>query len=290
KPTMNAATGDALKAYNHQYYTPENMTLVVVGPIDPAKVRAMVDRIFGAIPATGYKPAPAPAPKPPPGVVRRVLERPDEEVMLARGRGEPRSDDPNGDAVDLLTTILAGSESSRLARRLRDEERLVNSVTMNYSAQMGGGIISLRAELEAKDMERVQQIVLEEIAKMQESGPTDEERQLAVTKFEAQHAFDTETSEGLANAYALAETTWTLAAELGYVDRLRRITNDQIRGAAGRYLSRRNEGVVGVVRKKSGPRAGAPSLSGGWSSPRWPPRARQGRSPRRSPAPASPTA
>jgi len=122
---------------------------------------------------------------------------------------------------------------------------------MNYSAQMGGGIISLRAELEAKDMERVQQIVLEEIAKMQESGPTDEERQLAVTKFEAQHAFDTETSEGLANAYALAETTWTLAAELGYVDRLRRITNDQIRDAARRYLSRTNYAVVEFVPKKS---------------------------------------
>jgi len=251
KPTMNAATGDALKAYNHQYYTPENMTLVVVGPIDPAKVRAMVDRIFGAIPATGYKPAPAPAPKPLTGVVRRVVERPEQQAMLAMGWGAPRSDDPNGDAVDLLTTILAGSESSRLARRLRDEERLVNSVTMNYSAQMGGGIISLRAELEAKDMERVQQIVLEEIAKMQESGPTDEERQLAVTKFEAQHAFDTETSEGLANAYALAETTWTLAAELGYVDRLRRITNDQIRDAARRYLSRTNYAVVEFVPKKS---------------------------------------
>src|SRR5262249_30548464 len=130
KPTMNAATGDALKAYNHQYYTPENMTLVVVGPIDPAKVRAMVDRIFGAIPATGYKPAPAPAPKPLTGVVRRVVERPEQQAMLAMGWGAPRSDDPNGDAVDLLTTILAGSESSRLARRLRDEERLVNSVTM----------------------------------------------------------------------------------------------------------------------------------------------------------------
>ena len=50
---------------------------------------------------------------------------------------------------------------------------------------------------------------------MQQSGPTDEERQLAVTKFESQHAFDTETSEGLANAYGLAETTWTLEAELG---------------------------------------------------------------------------
>lgn len=75
---------------------------------------------------------------------------------------------------------------------------------------------------------------------MQESGPTEEERQLAVIQFESQHAFDTETSEGLANAYALAETTWTLEAELGYIDRLGKITREQIRDAARRYLSRTN--------------------------------------------------
>ncbi len=201
RETMNAATSETLKAYNRHYYTPENMTLVVVGPIEPAKVRAMVDGIFGSIPATGYKPVPAPAPRPLRGVTRQTVERPEQQSMLAMGWSAPRSDDPNGDAVDLVTTILAGSESSRLARRLRDQERLVNGISMSYSAQMGGGIVSLRAELEAKDLERVERIILEEIAKMQESGPTEEERQLAVTKFEAQHAFDTETSEGLANAY-----------------------------------------------------------------------------------------
>jgi predicted Zn-dependent peptidase len=178
------------------------------------------------------------------------VERPEQQAFLAMGWQAPRADDPNGDAVDLLTTILAGSESSRLTRRLRDDERLVNGVTMSYSAQMGGGIASLRAELEAKDIAQVERIVLEEIAKIQETGPTEEERQLAVTKFESQHAFDTETSEGLANAYGLAETTWTLEAELGYVDRLRKITREQIRDAARRYLSRTDYAQVAFVPKK----------------------------------------
>jgi zinc protease len=250
RPTMSGATSAELKAYNHHYYTPENMTLVVVGPVEPATVRAAVDRIFGSIPATGYKPAPAPAPKPLRSVVRKTVERPEQQSVLAMGWSAPRSDDPSGDAVDLLTTILAGSESSRLVRRLRDEERLVNGITMSYSAQMGGGIVTLRAELEAKDMQTVERIILEEIQKMQDTGPTEEERQLAVTKFEAQHAFDTETSEGLANAYGLAETTWTLDAELTYVDRLRRITLDQIRDAARRYLSRSDYALIAFVPKK----------------------------------------
>ena len=85
---------------------------------------------------------------------------------------------------------------------------------------------------------RVEQIILEELAKIQESGPTEDERQLAVTKFESEHAFSVETSEGLAYAYGIAETTWTLEEELRYVDRLRQVTREQIRDAARRFLSR----------------------------------------------------
>lgn len=240
RPTMNAATSEILKAYNRKYYTPENMALVVAGPVEVKTVRAMVDRIWGVIPATGYKAAPPPVPHPLGGTVRRTVERPEQQARLAMGWQAPPANDLTGDAVDLLTTILAGAESSRLAKRLRDQERLVSSITMNYAALMGGGIVTLRADLEARDLARVEQIILEEIARMQESGPTEAERQLAVIQFESQHAFDTETSEGLANAYALAETTWTLEAELGYIDRLGKITREQIRDAARRYLSRTN--------------------------------------------------
>jgi zinc protease len=238
RATMNAATSAILKAYNKKYYTPENMTLVVAGPVDVKTVRSMVDRIWGVIPSTGYKTVPAPAPRTLSGVVRKAVERPEQQARLALGWQAPPTNDFTGDTVDLLTTILAGAESSRLAVRLRDKERLVSSITMSYSAQMGGGIVSVRAELEAKDLERVEQIILEEIARMQAEGPTEEERQLAVVRAESQHAFDTETSDGLANAYAIAETTWTLDAELGYVDRLGKITREQIRDAARRYLSR----------------------------------------------------
>jgi zinc protease len=253
RPTLLAATQASLRAFNTYYYTPENMTVVVVGPVDPKAVRAAVDRTFGRIPATGYVSAPAPVPSPLPGRIARTVERPEQQALLALGWPAPRSDDPDGYALDLLTTILAGSDSARLTRRLRDEEKLVSSITMSYAALMGGGIASVRAELEAKDLARVEGIILEEVARLQESGPTEEERELAVTRFEAQYAFDTETSDGLAKAYAIAETTWTLEAELRHVDRLRRVTRDQIRDAARKYLSRTNYAQLSFVPRKAAP-------------------------------------
>jgi len=236
--TMNAATQTRLREFNRHYYTPANMTLVVAGPVDERAVRAVVDRTFGRVPRQPYTSAPAPAPSPLTSVVRKDVERPEQQALLALGWLAPRADDPDGFAVDLLASILAGTESSRLAKRLRDDERLVTGVNMSYSALMGGGILSLRAELEGKDLARAEQVILEELAKIQESGPTEEERQLAVTKFESEHAFSVETSEGLAYAYGIAETTWTLEEELRYVDRLRQVTREQIRDAARRFLSR----------------------------------------------------
>jgi len=248
--TMNAATRERLKGFNQHYYTPENMTLVVAGPVDEPAVRTMVDRTFGREPRRGYTPPPVPAPSPIVGGKRRDVERPEQQSLLAMGWAAPRSDDPDGYAIDLLASILAGTESSRLAKRLRDEERIVTGVNMSYAALVAGGIVSLRAELEAKDLARAEQIILEEIAKIQESGPTEEERQLAVTKFESEHAFSVETSEGLANAYGVAETTWALEEELRYVERLRQITREQIRDAARRYLSRTDYARLAFLPRK----------------------------------------
>ena len=60
RETMQAATQARLRAFNRRYYVPENMTLVVAGPVDPVAIRGIVDRTFGRMPATGYKAAPPP--------------------------------------------------------------------------------------------------------------------------------------------------------------------------------------------------------------------------------------
>jgi zinc protease len=234
---MRAATRERLLGYYRRHYTPENMSVVVVGPVDRARARAAVERTFGRERRTGYRVEPAP---PAPALSRRAsrdVERPEQQAWLGLAWPAPRADDPAGFAVDLLASILGGTESSRLVQRLRDRERLVSDLKMSYAALVGGGILSLRASLEAGDLPRVEQILLEEVRRVRDEGVTEEERQLAVTRAESDHVFETETSEGLANAYGLAETTWVLEEELRYVERLRAVTRAEIQEAARRFLS-----------------------------------------------------
>ena len=223
-------------ALNHQYYTPENMALVVVGPVEAKTVRAIVDRTFGRERRTGYA-APTALPlRPLSGLVRRTVERPEQQAHLALGWQAPSLSNPDSFPLDLLSTILAGSESSRMAKTLRDSERIVSSISMTNSSLQLSGIIYVQAALEAADVEKAERRILEEIARIQREGPTEEERQLAVTKAESEHAFSYETSDGVAAAYGLAQTMGKLEDELRYLERLRTVTREQIRDAARKYL------------------------------------------------------
>jgi zinc protease len=234
--TMNAANREKLKGFNQQYYTPENMVLVVVGPVDPKTIRAMVDATFGKRPKTGYVPPPAPPLTPLKGVICKTVERPEQQAQLALGWQAPSLANPDSFALDLVATILGGSESSRLPKTLRDGERLVSGISVSNSSMQLAGIFYVQAQLEAADVEKAKQRILEELGRLEKEGPTEEERQLAVTKAESEHAFAYETSDGVAAAYGITQLTGNLDDELRYVDRLRAVTREQIRDAARKYL------------------------------------------------------
>jgi zinc protease len=234
--TMNAANREKLKAFNQQYYTPENMVLVVVGPVDPKAIRAMVDATFGKRPKSGYVPPPTPPLTPLKGIICKTVERPEQQAQLALGWQAPSLANPDSFALDLVATILGGSESSRLPKTLRDGERLVSGISVSNSSMQLAGIFYVQAQLEAADVAKAKQRILEELERLEKEGPTEEERQLAVTKAESEHAFAYETSDGVAAAYGITQLTGNLDDELRYVDRLRAVTREQIRDAARKYL------------------------------------------------------
>jgi len=234
--TMNAANQQKLKDFNHRYYTPENMVLVVVGPVQPKAVRAMVDQTFGRRPRTAYASPPAPPLAPIKGIVCKTVERPEQQAQLALGWQAPSLSNPDSFALDLVATILGGTESARLPRTLRDGERIVSGISVSNSSMRLSGIFYVQAQLEAGDVEKAKRRILEELARLAQEGPTEEERSLAVTKAESEHAFAYETTDGVASAYGITEMTGKLEDELRYVDRLRAVTRDEIRNAARKYL------------------------------------------------------
>jgi zinc protease len=233
---LGNATRATLRGYYKRHYVPENMTVVVVGPVKPAEVRAAAARFFGMAPAAGYARNRLPAPPGLDGGKRRVVERPERQLWLGLGWTAPELGHPDMFAVDLLARILGGARSSRLTQALRERARLVSSIDASYSAHAGGGVLAVSAQFEPNDESRVEASILDEVRRVQQEGVSAAELHRAVTLSEAQHEFSRETVEGLARAWGRAETVWSLEAERRYLDGIRAVTRAQVQEAARRYL------------------------------------------------------
>jgi len=233
---LRGASQATLRGYYKRHYVPENMALVVVGPVNPAEVRAAAVAAFGAIPRAGYTRPALPAAVPFDGVRTRSVERPERQAQLGLAWLAPPLGHPDMAAVDVLSHILGGSRSSRLNQALREKARLVSGISGWYGALQGAGAIGVTAQLEGADQEAVERGILAEIRRIQTGGVTPEELARSITASEAQREFSRETVEGLALAYGRAEITWSLEAEHAYLDRVRAVTGAQVQEAARRYL------------------------------------------------------
>ena len=234
---LRGATQETLRGYYTRHYVPNNMTLVVVGPVDPTEVRAAAIAAFGSRPAAGYARQPVAPPAPLDGVRSRSVERPERQTQLGLAWLAPPLGHADMAAVDVLGHILGGSRSSRLNQALRERARLVSSISGWYGALQGAGALGITAQLEGGDQEAVERAIMAEIQRIKVDGATAEELARAITSSEAEREFSRETVEGLALAYGRAETTWNLEAERGYVDRVRAVTRAQVQEAARRYLT-----------------------------------------------------
>lgn len=233
---LAAATRETIRAYHRRHYVPDNMTLVVVGAVDAAEVRAAVERTFARVPAAGHRRQVLPPPSSLAGVERHQVERSEKQAHLALGWRAPALGEREVVAVDLLAAILGGSRSSRLNQALRERTPLVAGVRASYAALQGSGLLGVYAQLEAEHLDTVERAILAEIGRIQADGVTEAERRRAVTQAESQHAFSIETAEGLAHTYGFAETVWSLEEELRYLERLRAVSREEIQQAARRYL------------------------------------------------------
>ena len=169
--TMSAATRDRLRAYYRQ-----QLRAGQHGPGGgrPREARGGAGRRRAQLRAGGALGLQARAPVPPPRAPRRP-DQPGRRAPGAAGHARmawlgPKADDEAGNAVDLLTTIIAGSESARLVQSLRDRDRLVQNIRMSYSALAGAASSPSGRSWRPRTWPQVEQAVLAELRRVQEQG------------------------------------------------------------------------------------------------------------------------
>ena len=235
--SIRSARREQIVEYYRQYYVPNNATIVVIGNIDRERLLAHVRRTFA-----GWEPRSLPESRVPPApeitAIRRAEEpRPLQQAYLGIAWRGPVVPDPDVYAVDVLTSILGRGRASRLNQALKEERGLVSSVGASFQGQRDAGMIAVTARTTAARRDEVETALLVEIERLRTSLVGEAEIARALTAVEAGYAFGQETAERVAYAYGLAETVWTLEFELGYLDAVRKVTREQVREAARRYLT-----------------------------------------------------
>ena len=188
-------TPDDLRNFTRNVFSRDTLKIGIVGNVDAASAGRIIDRVFGSLPAKGALTAVAGAT--PQGLGQKIaidLDVP-QSVLMIGGAGLLRKD-PDFMAAFVLNHILGGSAfSSRLYKEVREARGLAYSV---YSAVMPLDYAALFVSGTATRSDRTNQtleVIEEEIRKLAETGPTEEELAKAKSFLTGSYAlrFDTST-------------------------------------------------------------------------------------------------
>ena len=175
-------TYDNVKDYYAKVFRPDMTTLVIVGKVDPAQAKAVVEQTFGAWTADGPKPDidyPAvPANK------AVQLHTPDassvqDSVRMAQVIDVTR-DDPTRYALNLGNEVLGGGfYASRLYRDLRDSSGLVYTVDSEFELDKHRGRYTVSFGADPGKVEDARALVLKDLKQMQSEPVADADLQRA---------------------------------------------------------------------------------------------------------------
>jgi len=176
---IDQATLDEFREFYHHYYVPNNATLVVAGDFDIDAAKKQIADYFGPIPRGKDIERPTFELKPQTKPSEQTVESPTTPLPASvhawRAPAEAAADAP---AVELLADILGTGRSSRLYERLVRGEQAASEIEVFPYLLENGGVLGVSAIGNADTpLEKLDQLIDEEIAKIREKGVTEEELQ-----------------------------------------------------------------------------------------------------------------
>ncbi len=186
--SINAITTERIAEHYRARYTPANLVVAAAGSMDHDHVVELTAAAFAqeADHGKGAGPARGPAVPAPPrlgstsaqaadGTGVRLLSRPIEQANLVLGCGGMARTDDRRFALGVLNAALGGGMSSRLFQEVREKRGLAYSVYSFSGQHADCGQWGIYAGCLPAKAEEVLAICQEEIAKVIETGLTDDE-------------------------------------------------------------------------------------------------------------------
>ena len=235
---IDAATEDDFKSFFEIFYVPNNATLSIAGDIDVASTKALIEKYFGEIPK-GTKEIPRPT------VEMKELGKVQAEVfdniqlpavIHAYQIAEQGSEDYY--ALQMLTTLLSGGQSSRFQKELVDNQQLAVGVgSFPLALEEAGVFIGFGILNMGKAPEDLASGMDSEIARIKTEEIDDREFQKLRNQLENQFVSSNSTMRGIAESLANYHVYFGDADLINNeLERYMAVTKEDLQRVAKKYL------------------------------------------------------
>jgi predicted Zn-dependent peptidase len=190
-----------LKRFYDTYYQPNNAVLIVVGDVSEEDVRRAAQTHFGPIPRAADPPRLASAlVEPPQKAMRKEEVAPSQLGVIIGGYHIPAARSSDIPALEVLSAILAGGDSSRLHRRVVRKDGVgVAAGGQVFSFEDPGLFMIFGVYLQADQADKLEGAMLDEIGKIASDKVTGDELTKAKNQLTAQFVSSLQRIEGIAN-------------------------------------------------------------------------------------------
>ena len=254
RPSFDQTTGAMLKAFYHAWYAPNNAILVIVGDVEPRRVLAQVERLFGSIPARKLPKRPS--------ILLQPVRAQRLELKTDRANGTVvvafrmlGYDSPDYAAVQLLGDAL-DSKRADLFGLVVDGKALSTSFDVESMRQVVFGYAAADFPLGADAAGLLQQVrsILERYA----NHGLPEDLVVATKRREiTERELQKNSIPGLAEAWSLALAVEGRQSPQDDIEALKRVSVADVNRVARKYLDP-NSAIVAVVTPEI---SGAPVVS-----------------------------
>ncbi|TJW41140.1 MAG: insulinase family protein, partial [Mesorhizobium sp.] len=232
------------KAFYDKYYTPNNAVLVVAGDVEPETVKALAEKTYGKV-ARGPDLPPRIRPVEPEQNTRRTVTLTDARVSVPGFSTQwvvpsyHTAKPGEAEALDLLAEILGGGNRSRLYQELVVKQGIAAEAGAVFQGTMLDATnftvyAAPRGEARLADVEAA---VDAEVARIAKDGVTSDELEKAKDRYVRSVIFARDKQDDMANMYgSTLATGGSVQDVLEWPDRIRKVTVDEVRDVAARYL------------------------------------------------------
>ena len=251
---LNQAKLEEFIDFYKTFYVPENATLSIAGDIDMEETKAAVAKYFKDIPK-GKKAIPRPT------VVEPAQSKEIRDVVfdniqlpaVVQAYHMPAQGTDDSYALDMLSTLLSGGQSSRMYKALVDEQKKAYTVqSFPFASEDPGLYLAFGLANVGVNVDDLEMAMDAEIEKVKNGPIADKEFQKIRNQVESQFVQQNSSAVGVAEQLANYHVYFGNANLINTeIDRYMKVTPADLQRVAKKYLNKENRVVLHYLPKSA---------------------------------------